>query len=93
MRQTSETHISGTDDGSVLVGDDRHEMPARTSKAVKSGPRGHLAFGQASEPVRRKVESGEAVVIPWSALLFRRRADVDGRDPPHLRPEGPAVPD
>jgi hypothetical protein len=29
------------------------------------------------EPVRRKVESGEAVVIPWSALLFRRRADVE----------------
>jgi hypothetical protein len=41
---------------------------------------------RASEPVRRKVESGEAVVIPWSALLFRRRADVEGRDPPHLRP-------
>jgi hypothetical protein len=39
-----------------------------------------------SEPVREKVESDEAVVIPWSTLLFRRRADVEGRNPPHLRP-------
>ena len=30
------------------------------------------------EPVREKVGSGEAVVIPWSALLSGRRADVEG---------------
>jgi hypothetical protein len=45
----------------------------------------------ALEPVRQKVESDEAVVIPWSALLFRRRADVEGRDPPYLRPQGLAL--
>jgi hypothetical protein len=30
------------------------------------------------ELVREKVESGEAVVVPWSALLSGRRADVEG---------------
>ncbi len=29
------------------------------------------------EPVREKVESDESVVVPWSALLFRRRTDVE----------------
>ena len=37
-----------------------------------------VAMWFASEPVREKVESGEAVVIPWSALLSGRRADVEG---------------
>ena len=30
------------------------------------------------EPVWEKVGFGEAVVIPWSALLSGRRADVEG---------------
>jgi hypothetical protein len=71
MRQTSETHISGTDDGSVLVGDDRHEMPARTSKAVKSGPRGPRAFGQASEASIQVTNGGSG---PLMALRLRRDA-------------------
>src|SRR4051812_20016683 len=43
------------------------------------------------EPVREKVESGESVVILSVSLLLRRRADVERRDPPYLRPQGPAV--
>src|SRR4051812_37810019 len=34
-----------------------------------------------SEPVRGKVEFGEVLVILSPALLFRRRGDVEGRDP------------
>jgi hypothetical protein len=44
------------------------------------------------EPVRAKLEEDEEVMLLWSALVFRRRADVEGRDPLYLRPQGLAVP-
>ncbi len=47
---------------------------------------------EVSEPVRGTVESGEAVVILSVSLLFRRCADVEGRDPLYLRPQGVALP-
>src|SRR5829696_4281779 len=47
---------------------------------------------QWSEPVRAKLEEDEEVMLLWSALVFRRRADVEGRDPLYLRPQGLAVP-
>src|SRR5215210_7434119 len=65
---------------------------AASSVTPRVAPEFLPALLSGSKPVRGKVESGEAVVIPWSALLFRRRADVEGRDAPHLRPQGPAVP-
>jgi hypothetical protein len=46
----------------------------------------------ALEPVRAKLEEDEEVMLLWSALVFRRRADVEGRDPLYLRPQGLAVP-
>jgi hypothetical protein len=44
---------------------------------LRSAPRGETVGIVDSEPVREKVELGESVVIPWLALLFRRRADVE----------------
>jgi hypothetical protein len=46
----------------------------------------------ASESVRATLEEDEGVMLLWSALVFRRRADVEGRDPLYLRPQGLAVP-
>jgi hypothetical protein len=46
---------------------------SRTERAFIQGIRPLIL-----ELVREKVESGEAVVVPWSALLSGRRADVEG---------------
>jgi len=51
-----------------------------------------IKSGAVSEPVRAKLEEDEEVMLLWSALVFRRRADVEGRDPLYLRPQGLAVP-
>jgi hypothetical protein len=55
---------------------------------LTAGRKSHLG----SEPVRAKLEEDEEVMLLWSALVFRRRADVEGRDPLYLRPQGLAVP-